>query len=909
MRRGFSSPQIAPIFQRPSRFLATGMTFQSSIPGQTLVNEEWFDVDRTAGSPGSFNSVSGTIKGGMTCGPCSAAHPIRVSGGMTTPLSSELSSNQTYFRGDLLTDNAGSFDKTLTVIYVRWATAGGNLSTFRPFLYYWLGSWGRGISIGTNDRTTFSIGIGDITGAEFDGSNTFVSNIVKDTWVAIGLVFVWNNSGNYDYGGWVRPANGSLTKINSSPINISEAYATSHRLVVAQRLKAFQGGGCGRIACVRKYRISDYNTGMLYPQEIAVPEEQQTEYVINPGIGNNSNVNGPWLDLNGLITALRNGVIKAGSALARFKNSSGNNADYFSFTSGVPSQQYNWFNTYRNNISSYNPTGDRITIYPADYFANQEILTAYWPGLTIQGSDPNNRPQIHSLVLMPNTWNLIAGNKYENASVTGVNYGQILQQTGTDANGRIILSTLGCIRTDTQATAYTELDATPGSYWTSTTRRVIHKIGGGNPTGTNFYILSMGTAGDRVFGIHNGIIKNILWSGGLQWNVDGTMTVHYNVNASGDITDGGFISVVENCEFRHWGKHGSGCTVGPTGGPPAQFLFITNNCSWPLGPAEGSGIHDFSSGNSSGHADFIDAPSLNYNSGTGGVNLHNNPKGRGCSSVVGSSIPTAGTNHWYIGHNNGGVYQFAILGIYNEDADNPAGKFYPGSIAQNAEPKYDVWPHGNAESHTGSTGSQNEASFNFNVTPILKATGIWVVVYSASATSQVTSVTVNGVTIPAVTNGEAVYGGARNVKLFYLGNPSTMPPNNPANVVINRNNNPTVMYAQAVILSAFGPSEIYGLSKLEGDVSNLEQSISDGLSGTNSFRFAVTWSGANSIIGLGTGVNSLALQNIDFGLDVFASVQEINPGAGSRLVGFDTDTGGSGIDQTAALFFCVRVTP
>src|SRR5688572_6905010 len=96
---------------------------------------------------------------------------------------------------------------------------------------------------------------------------------------------------------------------------------------------------------------------------------------------------------------------------------------------------------------------------------------------------------------------------------------------------------------------------------------------------------------------------------------------------------------------------------------------------------------------------------------------------------------------------------------------------------------------GASESHTATTGSVSEASFSWSHTPGGTASGVTVAVWTAGATSEVTSVTYGGVNVPAVTGGEAndAAGEVGSVKIFHLGGSASIPTGNQT-VVVNRNN-------------------------------------------------------------------------------------------------------------------------
>lgn len=210
-----------------------------------------------------------------------------------------------------------------------------------------------------------------------------------------------------------------------------------------------------------------------------------------------------------------------------------------------------------------------------------------------------------------------------------------------------------------------------------------------------------------------------------------------------------------------------------------------------------------------------------------------------------------------------------------------------------------------SESHTGTTGSASEASFNWTHTPVGTPKGVLVFVFAVSATNPVTGVTYGGTALGAVSSGEAVDTGgeAGNCKAYFLG---SSVPTGAQSIVVSRTNNATVMYAVAITVTAGGDTAVAGTTLLQEDDENEEQNIDDGSPGYDTVRFAGAFSGLASVNSLGTGANSTAVHSIDFGVAVCAVVRETTAGEGARPVGFDSVGGGGGPDDRACVLLAVK---
>lgn len=206
-----------------------------------------------------------------------------------------------------------------------------------------------------------------------------------------------------------------------------------------------------------------------------------------------------------------------------------------------------------------------------------------------------------------------------------------------------------------------------------------------------------------------------------------------------------------------------------------------------------------------------------------------------------------------------------------------------------------------SESHTGTTGSTSAASFSWTHTPVGAAKGVLVFVITAANASYISSVTYGGVTVPAVSGGQAsdTSGEPGRCNAFFLGSGV---PQGAQSVVVNRTNNATVMYAVAVTVTCVGDTEVYtpGIVLVQNNGTVAEQSVTDGTPGANSVRFAGGWFGHATIPT--AGANSTLLQSIDFGANGAAVSRETTAGQGSRSVGLSSGTS----DDRAIVHLAVR---
>ena len=208
------------------------------------------------------------------------------------------------------------------------------------------------------------------------------------------------------------------------------------------------------------------------------------------------------------------------------------------------------------------------------------------------------------------------------------------------------------------------------------------------------------------------------------------------------------------------------------------------------------------------------------------------------------------------------------------------------------------------ESYTGTTqGSVSEASFTWSHNPVGVPRGVLVfVITMLSDTQHVTSVTYDGVNVPAVSGGGVASGSAEagRCDAFFLG--SGVPTTDPANVVVNRTNDAVEMYAVSITVTADVDTEVYtaGIVTLAGVGTLAQQSVDDGSPGSNSVRFAGLFYGEAGVAAV--GADSTLVHNFDTGAITGNVVRETTAGQGARNVGWtDADS-----DDRAAVHLAVR---
>lgn len=119
------------------------------------------------------------------------------------------------------------------------------------------------------------------------------------------------------------------------------------------------------------------------------------------------------------------------------------------------------------------------------------------------------------------------------------------------------------------------------------------------------------------------------------------------------------------------------------------------------------------------------------------------------------------------------------------------------------------------------------------------------------------------------------------------------------NVVVNRTNNTTIMYAVCATVTATGNTTYAGVTAANNDQALAEVNIDDGSPGRGaSLRYGAVFSGLASPPT--AGANSTLLQSIDFGANGCAFVCETVAGNGSRPVGFSGTS-----DDVAAVYAAI----
>ena len=212
---------------------------------------------------------------------------------------------------------------------------------------------------------------------------------------------------------------------------------------------------------------------------------------------------------------------------------------------------------------------------------------------------------------------------------------------------------------------------------------------------------------------------------------------------------------------------------------------------------------------------------------------------------------------------------------------------------------------GSSESHSGSTGSTSEASVGWTHTPSGTLRGITVFTCDAtSSTHAGTAVTYGGVSLTAVSGGEAddTAGGPGSVKAWHLG---ASIPTGAQTVTVTRTNNANVMYAVAAGQTASSDTATHdaGVVLLQEDGNFAEQSVTDGSPGTNSWRYAAGFSGIGSTALVVAGANSTLVQLIDFAVGGCFFARENAAGQGARSIGFSYS---SSTDDRAGVHVAVK---
>jgi hypothetical protein len=205
-----------------------------------------------------------------------------------------------------------------------------------------------------------------------------------------------------------------------------------------------------------------------------------------------------------------------------------------------------------------------------------------------------------------------------------------------------------------------------------------------------------------------------------------------------------------------------------------------------------------------------------------------------------------------------------------------------------------------SESHTGTTGSTNQAAFSWTHTQTGTPQGVVVFVSTFVSTANlITSVTYGGVALTRLTGGSALDSAGEQGRMdaFFLG--SGLSAGNQT-ITVNRTNNATVMYAAAATVTAGADTAVPAtIVLLQGDGTLTVQSVNDTSPGQNSVRYAGAYSGLNAPPAAGTG--STLLNSIDIGNYGSALVRETTAGQGARNVGFNAAT-----DDRAVVHLAIR---
>ena len=206
-----------------------------------------------------------------------------------------------------------------------------------------------------------------------------------------------------------------------------------------------------------------------------------------------------------------------------------------------------------------------------------------------------------------------------------------------------------------------------------------------------------------------------------------------------------------------------------------------------------------------------------------------------------------------------------------------------------------------SESHTGTTGSTNQAAFSWTHTQTGTPRGVVVFVSTyASVTDLITSVTYGGVALTRLSGGSAqdAAGELGRMDAFFLG--SGLGTGNQT-ITVNRTNNATVMYAAAATVTAGADTAVptQTIVLLQGDGTLTVQSVNDTSPEQDSVRYAGAYSGLGAPPGAGTG--STLLNSIDIGAYGSALVRETTAGQGARNVGFNAAT-----DDRAVVHLAIR---
>lgn len=196
--------------------------------------------------------------------------------------------------------------------------------------------------------------------------------------------------------------------------------------------------------------------------------------------------------------------------------------------------------------------------------------------------------------------------------------------------------------------------------------------------------------------------------------------------------------------------------------------------------------------------------------------------------------------------------------------------------------------------------------YQWTHTPVGTPKGVLVftVEQGASGSTEISSVTYGGVSMTAVSGGQAVDTTSEfgRVQAWFLGSGI---PTGSQTVVVNINTDLGVQYHNAVCatVTAGGAAEVYttGIVLFQDDGTYSSQLVSDGSNGIDSLRFALGWSGWSDPVAVDSA-NTTSLFANDMGVYGWRFARETTAGQGSRGVGFSD----SNYDDRAAVHLAIR---
>jgi hypothetical protein len=193
------------------------------------------------------------------------------------------------------------------------------------------------------------------------------------------------------------------------------------------------------------------------------------------------------------------------------------------------------------------------------------------------------------------------------------------------------------------------------------------------------------------------------------------------------------------------------------------------------------------------------------------------------------------------------------------------------------------------ESHTASTGSASEASFDISITPASGVKGLLVFTFVNANADNATSVKIDpagaNIDVPAVTGGRAVDTATEpgDCKAWFLG--AGLPAGGSAwTVRVNRTNNANVMYAVAITVTAAGDTEVFDVILQQENGAVAEEYVNSGCP-TNAVRYAGVNSGLATHPAAGANSTELHFFPATAGTRSITVVRETTAGVGARLVG------------------------